>query len=387
MEIGQGAFGSVSLLTSVTTKNNEAIKTLKMYHTDVDESYMVETTLRELYVLNWFSRYPHPNLIDLLSATITYNEQQGISHVRLHLDYMPYNLQTYMNAGNNMTPKYIQMFTLQLLSGVSHMHSCGLLHADLKPQNIIVCLEGRLKIIDYGLTVASNTNKRPTDSTTYTVTRWFRPPELLLGNPEFSDKVDVWSVSLILIQMASVDCDNKHTCLLRGSDTNDQLLQIFRNIDCPRLEVIAEIASPAIICPTILSAINTAIHNGFSDVPRHGVGRIFNHNSFTHVPNKRKKCLAVDRPGNIIDEIVIKLGIYGLVIDPKYRPTIKDMLAAVSDKIHDTFDVIAHNTCSEQFPVQILAELPTTRVQMYHHLLQNSKVMPLTNISLECVSR
>ena len=72
----------------------------------------------------------------------------------------------------------------QIVEGLSYCHSMGVMHRDLKPQNILVSTNVvdptlRIKIADFGLARAFTPSKR--QLTIEVVTRWYRAPEILLG--------------------------------------------------------------------------------------------------------------------------------------------------------------------------------------------------------------
>jgi len=71
--------------------------------------------------------------------------------------------------------------------------------------------------------------------TDYVVTRWYRPPELLLSFTEYSTAVDVWSTGIIFAELM------KRKPFLPGSSSSDQLLRIFDIIGTPQNEEIATI--------------------------------------------------------------------------------------------------------------------------------------------------
>lgn len=74
------------------------------------------------------------------------------------------------------------------------------MHRDLKPQNILINKKGSVQLADFGLARAFGLPVK-----TYThevVTLWYRPPEILLGQKQYSTPVDIWSIGCIFSEMA-----------------------------------------------------------------------------------------------------------------------------------------------------------------------------------------
>ncbi|CAI5975969.1 unnamed protein product [Closterium sp. NIES-65] len=108
-----------------------------------------------------------------------------------------------------------QRILFQFLKGVKYIQSANILHRDLKPPNILIDGRCNIKITDFGL---ARTRVETTDHLTkYVVTRYYRAPELLLNNQQYSASIDVWSVALIYLELVLGHI------VLRGDNYVDQL--------------------------------------------------------------------------------------------------------------------------------------------------------------------
>ncbi len=86
---------------------------------------------------------------------------------------------------------------VQTMLGLAYMHKHGFFHRDMKPENLLAKGEA-VKIADFGL--AREIRSRP-PFTDYVSTRWYRAPELLVGDAQYGKAVDIWSIGCILAEM------------------------------------------------------------------------------------------------------------------------------------------------------------------------------------------
>lgn len=104
------------------------------------------------------------------------------------------------NVGFYSLALQIKCYMKQLLHGLEHCHSRGILHRDIKGSNLLVDYNGILKIGDFGLAnFFKCSQKQPL--TSRVVTLWYRPPELLLGSTDYGASVDLWSSGCILAEL------------------------------------------------------------------------------------------------------------------------------------------------------------------------------------------
>jgi serine/threonine protein kinase len=98
-----------------------------------------------------------------------------------------------------MSPYQAKLFLYQLCNGINYCHSRRIIHRDLKPQNLLIDKSGTLKIADFGLARAFSL---PIKTLTHEIeTLWYRAPEVLLGQKQYSLGVDIWAVGCIFAEL------------------------------------------------------------------------------------------------------------------------------------------------------------------------------------------
>ncbi|GJM84775.1 hypothetical protein PR202_ga00479 [Eleusine coracana subsp. coracana] len=88
----------------------------------------------------------------------------------------------------------------QLLRGAERMHGAGVVHRDIKPDNILVGEGGALKICDLGMAAPVNPAGVPYDEDRV-CTLWYRAPELVMGARAYGPAVDVWSLGCVMAEL------------------------------------------------------------------------------------------------------------------------------------------------------------------------------------------
>lgn len=98
-----------------------------------------------------------------------------------------------------LTPADIKSWMLMLLRGLEYCHQRGILHRDIKPNNLLIAADGHIKIADFGLARCWSSPLEP--MTSQVATRWYRAPELLFGARYYTGAVDVWSAGCIFAEL------------------------------------------------------------------------------------------------------------------------------------------------------------------------------------------
>jgi len=80
------------------------------------------------------------------------------------------------------------------------MHKKRIVHRDIKPENLLLSTSGMLKVCDFGFAreLSAAKNFLYTD---YVSTRWYRAPELLVGDAAYDETVDIWAVGCIVAEL------------------------------------------------------------------------------------------------------------------------------------------------------------------------------------------
>lgn len=113
-------------------------------------------------------------------------------------EYVQSNLlEVLEKSPDGLDPELIRSLIYQLLKGLAYMHSMNIMHRDIKLENLLISDKKQLKICDFGFARHVKRSESEEQLTDYVATRWYRPPELLVG-ATYSKEIDIWAVGCIL---------------------------------------------------------------------------------------------------------------------------------------------------------------------------------------------
>eukprot|EP00727_Mastigamoeba_balamuthi_P005873 m51a1_g1905 putative sec1-like family protein (888) ;mRNA; r:787917-791825 len=221
--IGEGAFGEVVLARAVPTGALVAVKSVAAAAEVERGGRLPAPVLRELSALRELC--PHPNVVRLLAA---FPRSPGLALV---LEYAPSDLKQVMRAMRRLfSEREVKCVMAQVLRGLAHCHSRGIIHRDVKPANCLVTAEGRVLLADFGLArrvPASSRGAGAGEMTNAVASRWYKAPELLFGARAYGAAVDTWGAGCIAAEMCRL------APLFAGESDIDQLCRIVRVLGNP----------------------------------------------------------------------------------------------------------------------------------------------------------
>ncbi|CAH2301400.1 cyclin-dependent kinase-like 2 isoform X1 [Pelobates cultripes] len=114
----------------------------------------------------------------------------------------------------------VRKYLFQIIRGIGFCHNHNIIHRDIKPENILVSHSGIVKVCDFGF---ARTMAAPGEVyTDYVATRWYRAPELLVGDIKYGKAVDVWAIGCLVTEMITGEP------LFPGDSDIDQLYHIIK---------------------------------------------------------------------------------------------------------------------------------------------------------------
>ncbi|KAI7863355.1 kinase-like domain-containing protein [Spinellus fusiger] len=216
---GNGSFGVVYQAKLVETNEEIAIKKVLQ-----DKRFKN----RELELIRNLS---HANIVELKAYFYSQVDEKEV-YLHLVLEYMPktiyYSIRHYAKSKQCMPILHVKLYTYQLLRALAFIHSLGICHRDIKPQNILIDpVTGLLKLCDFGSAKILVKNEH---NVSYICSRYYRAPELIFGATVYTVSIDLWSAGCVMAELMLSQP------LFPGENNIEQLVEIIKILGTPTQE-------------------------------------------------------------------------------------------------------------------------------------------------------
>ena len=226
--LGSGAYGNV--VKATLDKNPCAAKIL---HRLIVESHglsdFISRFQQECQILRDLN---HPNIVQFLGVVQDPTTNKPI----LLMEMMKDCLTHFLESSATYIPYHVQVnISHDIALAVAHLHSNGILHRDLSSYNILLNDSEQTKVTDFGMSKIADSDPSMTRSrvTRCPGTPIYMPPEALRPQPRYSDKIDTFSIGVLLLQIVT----RKFPSPTAASTTREDPTSAWGEIDVPVPEV------------------------------------------------------------------------------------------------------------------------------------------------------
>lgn len=207
--LGRGVFAAVVRALDSKTGNLVAIKIIRNNET------MAKAALKEEAILRKLNEHDAGDTRHVVRLIDSFDHK---NHLCLVFENLNSNLRSVLKKFGRdvgISIRAIRSYTRQMLAALELLRECEIVHADIKPDNILVADDQKdLKLADLGS--ASNIEER--DIAPYLVSRYYRAPELILGI-KYDYAVDMWSLACTLYELYQGH-------ILFPGESNNEMLQM-----------------------------------------------------------------------------------------------------------------------------------------------------------------
>jgi serine/threonine-protein kinase PRP4 len=197
--VGKGVFSTVLKCSVENTEEKTSLPStvaLKFIRHNETMSRAAQNEVMFLKKLN------HPHIINLELPMAQQQLLEHRGHVVMVFPYLSYNLRDVLQKfgkGVGLSLQAVRTYFYQLLSALMHLEDCNIIHADIKPDNMLVTEDfNTVKLCDFGSAMESGSADAV--PTPYLVSRFYRAPDIILGVVP-TPAVDLWSVGVTVAEI------------------------------------------------------------------------------------------------------------------------------------------------------------------------------------------
>lgn len=189
--LARGGMSTVYLATDQRLERDVALKVL--YPHLAEDRHFLERFEREAKSA---ARLSHPHVVGVLDQGVEDGPEHGVAY--LVMEYVPgKTLRDLLRERGRLTPRQALAMLDPVIEGLGAAHDAGLIHRDVKPENVLLAESGGIKIADFGLARAVSAG---TNTGTLVGTAAYLPPELVTGGAADA-RSDIYSAGIMLFEL------------------------------------------------------------------------------------------------------------------------------------------------------------------------------------------
>ncbi|KAG5920760.1 hypothetical protein E4U42_006082 [Claviceps africana] len=197
--IGKGTYGRVYLGMNATTGDFLAVKEVEVNAKAAggDKSKMREMVAALDQEIDTMQHLDHDNIVQYLGC------ERKETSISIFLEYISGgSIGSCLRKHGKFEESVVSSLTRQTLSGLAYLHREGILHRDLKADNILLDLDGTCKISDFGISKKTDNIYGNDKSNSMQGSVFWMAPEVIRSEAEgYSAKVDIWSLGCVVLEM------------------------------------------------------------------------------------------------------------------------------------------------------------------------------------------
>ncbi|CAG8507435.1 1919_t:CDS:2 [Diversispora eburnea] len=195
-KLGAGAYGQVNLAYN---KNDPEQKKVVLKYV-VKSQILVDCWTRdktlgtvplEIHILHTLRRIPHPNIVQM----VDYFEDDDYYYIEMGLHGVGMDLFDYIELNNAIPESEIKSIFRQVALAIQHLHHHGIVHRDIKDENVILDEYGNIQLIDFGSSAYIKPGRK---YDTFCGTIDYAAPEVLTGKKYDGHPQDIWALGILL---------------------------------------------------------------------------------------------------------------------------------------------------------------------------------------------
>lgn len=195
--LGRGAMGVVYEGVDPKLNRPVAIKTILKSQLS-DPEMAAEYQVRFEREAQAVARLNHPHIVGVFD----FGEENNVAYIVMEL-IRGEELKAYFDKGTQFAVKDAVRMTGELLDALGYAHEQGIVHRDVKPANVMLDAQMRVKLTDFGVARLSDTGSDGTQAGTMVGTPSYMSPEQAMGNP-VGTRSDIFAVGIVLYQLLTM---------------------------------------------------------------------------------------------------------------------------------------------------------------------------------------